>query len=481
MAITYQSAGAIAYSSSGGSSVAPAFPASIVPGDLLVLIVGMKPSTANGGDVTTPSRWRRLGQLTGAGGYASTLGADTGNTDLFVFTKRAYGDETGNLSVSLSGNNVSWAIIQRLTCSTLMWSLGVAFGSDITAGNVSIAFDKDPGVKAADYILGAMCIPTDVTTPSQFSAEALSQSGITFGTVTEVGEPDTTVGNQIGGFLIRAAVSSGTSTGGVPTMTATAGGTTTNVRGPGVFIRIREEARPTVSQANYDYIFYSGSVYIPSEQQDVNIVAYFGSNDNPAAVTLQYGSGKVFLESFHSEILSDGGYTSTDTTRAFWDRWVSWALSGSNSGLPVAVFNDTGIWSPSYDAICAYLTGKGISYVTVDGATLNANDMRGTYRALIIPGGTTVTTVDANGVQHVKDFVSAGNPYVGTCLGSAAASYAQSYDGTMYYSMGLFDGCVVGVTTSEQLRTVYWVDPPSGEPPMICDGASQFNRMLVEV
>ncbi len=238
-AITFQSAGAVAVSSI--TTIAPAYPASVAQGDLLVLIIGMKPSTANSGSVTTPEGWTAVsgGSLTGAGGYATTLGADTGNTNVFSYFKVAEGNETGSLLVRLTTVNVAWAQMSRISNATQDWSVAGTTGSDITGdASVSIAMGANPGVAANDLILGAMVIPTDVTTPSQFSAEAFSQTGVTFGTVTEISEPDTTTGNQIGGFTVRVPVTAGTGSA-APTMTATAGGTVTNVRGPGLFIRIR--------------------------------------------------------------------------------------------------------------------------------------------------------------------------------------------------------------------------------------------------
>ncbi len=232
--ITYQSAGAVSYS----ASVAPPYPAAVAAGDLLVLIVGMKPSVANGGSVTTPVGWTLITSLTGAGGYGVTLGADTGNTNVFAYYKVAAGTESGSLSVPLTANNVAWAQMYRLTNATQDWSVAGTTGSDTTAGNVSITMSADPGVTAGDFILGAMVIPTDVTTPTQFSAEAFTQTGVTFGAVTEISEPDSTLGNDIGGFVVRSSVTAGPGTA-APVMTATAGGTTTNVRGPGIFIRVR--------------------------------------------------------------------------------------------------------------------------------------------------------------------------------------------------------------------------------------------------
>lgn len=245
-AITYQSAGALAYSAAGGTSVAPAYPASIAAGDLLVLIVGMKPGTANTGAVTTPTGWNAIVSITGAGGYGTTLGADKGNTNLFTYYKVAGGTESGTLDVTINvngANGVAWAQITRHTKTTGEWSVAGATGSDITGDTtVSIAFGSNPGVTANDHIIGAMCIPTDITTPTQFSVEAFTQTGISaWGTLTEISEPDSANGNDIGGFVINRPVTTGTGTAN-PTMTATAGGTVTNVRGPGVFIRIREAA-----------------------------------------------------------------------------------------------------------------------------------------------------------------------------------------------------------------------------------------------
>lgn len=299
MAITYQTPGATAYSAAGGASVAPTYPASIAAGDLLIMIVGLKPSVANSGVVGTPSGWSNIGvgQVTG-GGYGATLGADTGNTTIAAFSKTAAGGESGTVSVSLTSNNVTWAKIFRLSGSGV-WSVAAAFADDSSAGNVSLAFPANPGVTANDFILAGMCIPTDVTTPSQFSAEALSQASVTFGTVTEIEEPDSTTGNDIGGFLVRAPVNSGTATGN-PTLTATAGGTTTNVRGPGVFVRIRELPAATMAPteaadtAAANVTLGRFATMAPSEAADaINVGTQSTLNPSDKAVDLTLSGGNL--------------------------------------------------------------------------------------------------------------------------------------------------------------------------------------------
>ena len=259
-AITYQSAAAVV--NSNITTIAPAYPASITQGNMLVLLIGMKPSTANSGSVATPEGWTAITSLVGAGGYGATLGVDTGNTNVFAFYKVAEGTETGSLLVRLSTINVAWAQIYRLTNATGNWSVAGTTGSDIVGdASVSIAMSSDPGVASGDFILGAMVIPTDVTTPAQFSAQSFTQSGVTFGTVTEISEPDTTTGNDLGGFVVRASVTSGTSSG-APTLAGTAGGTVTNVRGPGVFVRIR--ATGTITYQSAGAVNYIGATLATS-------------------------------------------------------------------------------------------------------------------------------------------------------------------------------------------------------------------------
>lgn len=239
MALGTPVAGAIGIGLSGLSA---AYPSGIQSSDALILIIGQKPSTANGGTVTTPSGWTLRDERLAQGGYGTTLGADTGNTNLRVYTKDTVtGTESGNLSIALGANNVCWGVIVRIPSGGGTLSFGATGGADATAGNVSLAGVADPGFIAGDLALWALCIPTDVTTPAQFSAHAISAAGATFGSATELAEPDSTSGNDIGGMLAWALCSAGSSSA-APAFTATAGGTTTNVRGPGVILRIREAA-----------------------------------------------------------------------------------------------------------------------------------------------------------------------------------------------------------------------------------------------
>lgn len=232
--------GTIAYSAANASSVAPTYPTGIGANDVLVMLIGQKPSAANGGTVTTPAGWTLREERTAAGGYGTTLTSDVGNTNLRCYTKDAVsGSESGTLTVTVGTNGICWAAIVLVPTDGGAISYGATDGEQTAGGNVSLAGGTNPGFSTGDLALWALCIPTDVTTPGQFSAHAITASGAIFGAATELGEPDTSLGNDIGGLMAWALVSAGTSTA-APTFAATAGGTTTNVRSPGVILRIRE-------------------------------------------------------------------------------------------------------------------------------------------------------------------------------------------------------------------------------------------------
>jgi hypothetical protein len=273
MALGTPTDGGAAYSASGGTTVSPAYPASIASGDCLVLIVGQKPSTRNSGTVTTPSGWTLREELTAAGDYGNTLGADTGNTNLRIYTKDTVaGTETGNLSVTIGTNNVSWGIIVRIPSGAGNFTYGTADGSRTTAPTSGVAFTTlltngttAPNIESGDVALWAMCIPTDVLA-NGFGTPTISSTGTTFGTAVELEEPDSGTGNDIGGYVAYASARSGSSTA-APTVGVTATGTVTNVRGPIALIRIREVLAPlsgsmSVTETGTDTFSGAGDVIV---------------------------------------------------------------------------------------------------------------------------------------------------------------------------------------------------------------------------
>lgn len=246
MALGTPVAAAAAYSAASGTTVAPAYPTGILASDVVVLFVGQKPTAVGGGTVATPTGWTLQDSLTNAGGYTAQ-GVDSGNTNLFVYTwNTPVAGQTGSLTVTIGGNDVTWAFMVRIPKGAGSALYGSADGQRTTTPTSPMSIALTNGATAANFQTGdlaiwAMCIPTDVTTPAQFSAQSITATGATFATAVELNEPDSTTGNDIGGYSAYASVSSGTSTT-APTVTVTVGGTLTNVRGPVVLLRVREAA-----------------------------------------------------------------------------------------------------------------------------------------------------------------------------------------------------------------------------------------------
>lgn len=228
------------YSASAGSTVTPSYSTlpTILSGDEIFLAVAQKPSTANGGTVTTPTGYTLVGSLTAAGGYSTTLGNNTGNTNLFVYRKTtpATGSETGTITVTVGTNGICWAtfFLVRPAPGTVVSSVALASGSDTTGGNVSITV-TDPGIAAGDL---AFQIFNGSSALATYSGQAITTTGVTYATTVELAEPSTTLGNDVAGYIAYALATAGPSSAG-PVFTATTGGTTTNARGPGILLRVR--------------------------------------------------------------------------------------------------------------------------------------------------------------------------------------------------------------------------------------------------
>lgn len=291
MALGTPVAAAAAYSAASGTSVSPAYPAGILATDVVLLFVGMKPTAVGGGTVTTPTGWTLQDSLTNAGGYAAQ-GADSGNTNLYVYTwDTPVAGQTGNLTVTIGGNNVTWAFMVRVPTGGGALSFGSADGQRTTTPTSPMAIALTNGASATNFQTGdraiwAMSIPTDVTTPAQFSAQSITATGATFGAAAELNEPDSGTGNDIGGYSAWAAVTAGSSTT-APTVNATLAGTLTNVRGPVVLLRVREGAIPprtgtfAATETGSDTFAAAGDVHVKgslaASETDADTFAATGS------------------------------------------------------------------------------------------------------------------------------------------------------------------------------------------------------------
>ena len=402
-AISYQDAGTANVSSAGGTLLTPTFPSTVNANDLLILIIGMKPSSANSGSVTTPDGWTLITSLTGAGGYNSTLGADTGNTNVFAYYKIAKGSEDGlTLRAYLSTNNVSVARIFRLNSSIdTSWNIAGTTGSDETAGaDISIAMSTDPGVIAGDHIIGAMIVPTDAGAGSRWSGEALTQEGITFGTVNEIAENLSGTGNDLGAVIFQASVSSGISSG-TPTFTATAVATfNTNARGPGVFIRVREVPKaPT---------FYNND-------GGINQVAFNNIRQSTTTplfrVSSPYFSGSSTSDSFKLELNTASDFSGTAYTQTFSGTYAS--------GTAYNLYANN--LSPSLP------TTDGVSYYVRARASTNGGTTYGDW-STTTQAFTYVSSGDVDWFQTTGAQFNSGilNNVLGNSNGTASIKYATT-------------------------------------------------------
>ena len=254
---------AVAY---GTTSLSVALPASgIVAGDYLVILVGTKPTTAT---INTPSGWTKLGELASSKGVSA--GNDVGDTKIAALGKVADGSESGtSVTVSITSGNTSWGCSTgRWSNGTGAWDIDVATGQDTTAGTAwSATMSPDlPARSGTAGFVTALCIPTNVSTPSQFGYADMVIGSTTLVAPTnvdylEIAEPDSSTSYDIGGWIARW-ITVGDPPGGcsgTATVAATVGGTTTNVYGPTVLVRLMEQgggtnytATPTDSAAGSD-------------------------------------------------------------------------------------------------------------------------------------------------------------------------------------------------------------------------------------
>lgn len=328
-------AGSVVTSSANGGAVSPGYPAGIVANDVVILVVGQKPSTANGGGVSPPAGWTLRGSLTAAGGYGTTLGADTGNTNLYIYTKDVVGAETGNINVSLSQNNITWAVIVCIpTFGGTSYNFATANGSQTTTPSTSLSVTLSSAsiqAQTGDIFLSAFCIPTDVTTPFQFTNSQVTISGLTV-TNLELREADTTAGNDIGGVVFASTVTAGSATGN-PVFTSTLTGTLTDVRGPAVTVRIRDTTQSlTPSRYNNTNTFYSATISQSSPAETLTQTSTYNNNNT-----------------FYSQTLTRVPYALTQTSRLDnANTFYSAAIASSSVDLrPQKLINNNVLYSAS--------------------------------------------------------------------------------------------------------------------------------------
>lgn len=234
MAISYINSGTAVFST---SSVSPTSPTHAV-GDILILTIGTKPDTAGS---PSPTGYQSI--TAGTGGQGSS-GIDTGPMRGSVWyriaTSTGSADDPG--SISIASNNVSGAQIHVFRPSDITATIDIVGtnASDTTTGTAFTAtMPTNIGLTVADMLLGFGVVPTDVGGGAQFASETVAATGMTTVSLTEIGEWASSTGQDMGAWIARGPVVTGTSTA-APVVSATASGTTTNIAGPIFLVRMRE-------------------------------------------------------------------------------------------------------------------------------------------------------------------------------------------------------------------------------------------------
>jgi hypothetical protein len=203
--------GAVGTAASGTTSCAPAYPTGISASTskLFCLVTG-RSNTANTVP-TMPAGWTRIGGLEGGTG---TWGVDTGTRRVDFFQKdTVLGTETGTVTVSLAGttaNTLRASIFRVEVTSGYGIDVALVSGADTTndtsysaAASASATFDSNR------LVLVGVAQNIDSGTNS---AQSISASGITFGTLTSRANTAVTNGNDHRHLLWSVPVSSGSGT-----------------------------------------------------------------------------------------------------------------------------------------------------------------------------------------------------------------------------------------------------------------------------
>lgn len=203
------------------------------PGDLMLAIVAIRPSTDI---VNTPSGWTSLGSQDGTDGAGEA--ADTGSTRLYTMYKIADGTEgTANQTFTESGTPSVWGVkLLKFRSASGTYDIATtslakngdttAFGGTFPNANINL--------QSGDSIVLAAASNGNVTTG--YAGWAISATGASFGTVSEVIETTSSTGNDQ-----RFAAAKTYVTGGTAHSDATVTITATNASsGASTLVRIRQ-------------------------------------------------------------------------------------------------------------------------------------------------------------------------------------------------------------------------------------------------
>lgn len=226
------------------TTATPVYPAGIAPGDAIFLVVWNKASTGTGEppDVQAPAGWTLVTKDWGGTG---TAGAGTGPVKVTVHARNASADGpeagTNGPAISNPANSsfVYAALFGLRPAYRGYFTYGESAGSDTVSGtSFSATAAADPVAETDDLAL--VFYGLDVATGSSASAETITWTGATVGTVSERFDSSTTSGNDCRGVILSAPITAGLSSA-APSTTATLAAAATGVA---MFLRVTENGSP---------------------------------------------------------------------------------------------------------------------------------------------------------------------------------------------------------------------------------------------
>jgi len=135
-------------------------------------------------------------------------------------------------------------------------------------------------------------------------------------------------------------------------------------------------------------------------------------------------------------------------TLTFLPVWLAVQTSFAVTGADFAIYDGPGAWADGITAFEHFLDWKGVSHERVSYADVNSVELKDFYKAIFFPGGYAayyVAYINEEGLRHIRDLVSSGGGYFGTCAGAYFASDSIVWEGDRIdYPLDLFQGLSVG-------------------------------------
>lgn len=305
MALTYGVSSTEQTFTANPTSIAVNYPTGIAAGSLLVLTVGCHPDTKT---VSTPAGgWVAPANSNQTGG-AGTFGAGTGPCRTAMFYKIADGTETGTLAVTVSSvaSSLCWAVMVRIESGSDLYDIVCTNGVDSSGGaSWSTTGAAQLDITTGDFLLIHCTVPTAASDPTTVSSESVTIPSCTFSfSFGDTIVVETATGNDIAGRGVGGSITAGTATG-APGHTCTWPATATNIAGPEIYMRIREDTGTDAA---------AGHAVLTTTAQQPNINAQSNSGSASLALAGNDAKSNVRPNSGNAVLSTGAGQVSSNVT-----------------------------------------------------------------------------------------------------------------------------------------------------------------------